>query len=239
MFDRIAGRYDLMNRVMTMGIDRHWRNVTVNAAHVTDTSTALDVCCGTGDLTFAMARRGTKVTGLDFSSEMLEVARARTLKQPGEVAERVAFVQGDALDLPFEDDSFDAATVGFGVRNVADLGKALSEMRRVVRPGGRVVVLEITRPKNPAANAFHGVWFDRIVPLIGGVIAGDRDAYSYLPESTKHFPRPPALKECMQRAGLADVTWRTFAGGLVAMHVGTPTSVPAHVPERELNGAPS
>ncbi len=222
MFDRIAGRYDLVNRVMTMGIDRRWRRVAISRALHGEAGRVLDVCCGTGDITFGLAQAGAEhAVGVDFSANMLEQARARQQRQPAGVASRVEFVQGDALALPFDADTFDAVTVSFGVRNVEDLAQAFREFSRVVRPGGRVVCLEITRPTFGPAKLFYGLWFHRIVPFVGGLIAGDRAAYTYLPESTKQFPRPPALRTLMENCGLNDVSWKKFAGGIVALHVGT------------------
>ncbi len=228
MFDRIAGRYDMVNRVMTMGIDRRWRRTAIRCATANGGSEVLDVCCGTGDITFGLARAGvTNAVGVDFSAKMLEQAAIRTTNQPADIASRVTFVQGDALALPFDDDSFDAVTVSFGVRNVEDLGLAFREFARVVRPGGTVVCLEITRPTFGPAKLFYGLWFHRIVPFVGGLLARDRDAYTYLPESTKRFPRPPALRELMQQSGLTSVAWKNFAGGIVAMHHGTVPASPA------------
>jgi demethylmenaquinone methyltransferase/2-methoxy-6-polyprenyl-1,4-benzoquinol methylase len=222
MFDRIAGRYDLLNRVMTMGVDKRWRRAAVKAARVRRGSDALDVCCGTGDITFLLAKAGARrAVGVDFSSNMLVKARERVAGVDPAVSKAVEFVQGDALDLPFADDSFDALTVSFGVRNVASLEQAFSEFRRVVRPGGRVVCLEITRPASGPAKAFYGLWFHRIVPVMGGVLGGDREAYTYLPRSTKAFPRPGRLASLMGERGLCEVTYRTFAGGIVALHQGT------------------
>lgn len=222
MFDRIAGRYDLMNRVMTLGIDRRWRNAAVRAAKVDPSTRALDVCCGTGDISFLLAEAGAEqVTGVDFSANMLEQARRRKggHRDPN-AARRVEFVQGDALDLPFEDDSFDVVTVSFGVRNVEDLGQAFREFARVGRPGARIVCLEITRPKSKLFNWFYDIWFDRVVPLLGAIVSRDRAAYTYLPESTKTFPRPPQLADVIRDAGIGEVRWRRFGGGIVALHSG-------------------
>lgn len=222
MFDRIAGRYDLVNRVMTMGIDRRWRRAAISRALQGETGRVLDVCCGTGDITFGLAKAGAEqAVGVDFSANMLEQARVRQGRQAAGIASRVDFVQGDALALPFDTDSFDAITVSFGVRNVEDLETAFREFSRVVRPGGRVVCLEITRPTFGPARLFYGLWFHRIVPFVGGLLAGDRAAYTYLPESTLRFPRPPALRTLMEACGLCDVGWKSFAGGIVALHVGT------------------
>ena len=222
MFDRIAGRYDLMNRVMTLGIDRRWRHAAVRAAKVDPSTRALDVCCGTGDISFLLAEAGAEhVTGLDFSANMLEQARKRQRSHRDPAgAERIEFVQGDALALPFEDDSFDVVTVSFGVRNVEDLALAFREFARVGRPGARIVCLEITRPKSRLANRFYDIWFDRVVPLLGAIVSRDKAAYTYLPESTKSFPRPPQLAEVIRSAGIGEVKWRRFGGGIVALHHG-------------------
>ena len=209
MFDRIAPVYDAMNHVMTAGLDRRWRAATAAEA-VRPGDRVLDSCCGTGDLALACARAGGHVTGLDFSERMLERARRKS----GEIE----WVQGDALELPFEDGSFDAATVGFGVRNLADLELGLRELRRVLRDGGRVGVLEITRPRGLLAP-FYRVWFDGIVPLLGKVLPGGA-AYSYLPASVRRFPGPEDLARVMRDAGFEDVRYRLFAGGIVAFHAG-------------------
>ncbi|MCW2962591.1 MAG: demethylmenaquinone methyltransferase [Thermoleophilia bacterium] len=222
MFDRIAGRYDLMNRVMTLGIDKRWRAAAIRAAKVDPSTRALDVCCGTGDISFLLAEAGAEhVTGADFSENMLVEARKRqkSHRDPA-AAKRIDFVQGDAMALPFEDDSFDVVTVSFGVRNVEVLATAFEEFARVARPGARIVCLEITRPKSKAANAFYDVWFDRVVPVLGGIVSRDKAAYTYLPESTKTFPRPPQLAEILRDAGIGEVTWRRFGGGIVALHRG-------------------
>jgi demethylmenaquinone methyltransferase/2-methoxy-6-polyprenyl-1,4-benzoquinol methylase len=207
MFDRIAPVYDLMNRVMTAGLDQRWRRETVRAV-VRPGNAVLDAACGTGDLALLAARAGAQVTGLDFSKAMLERARR---KAPG-----VEFVQGDLLSLPFPDALFDAATVGFGVRNVADLPRALSELRRVLKPGGRLAILEITRPRG-LLRVFYSLWFDRIVPLLGKVLPGG-EAYTYLPASVKRFPGPDELAAMFE--GFEDVRYRLFAGGIVALHTG-------------------
>ena len=210
MFDRIAPVYDVMNRVMTAGLDRRWRRETAHAV-VHPGDRVLDACCGTGDLALAGARAGGSVTGLDFSERMLERARRKT----GEIE----WVQGDALALPFEDGSFDAATVGFGVRNVADLELALRELRRVLRARGRVGILEITRPRGVLAP-FYALWFDRFVPLFGRLLPGGA-AYTYLPASVRRFPDVGGLADVLRAAGFEDVSYRTFAGGIVALHTGT------------------
>jgi demethylmenaquinone methyltransferase/2-methoxy-6-polyprenyl-1,4-benzoquinol methylase len=212
MFDRIAGVYDRMNAVMTAGLDRRWRARAADLAQVRPGSRALDVATGTGDLALELSRRGAEVTGLDFSPEMLRIARQ---KGPG-----LRWTAGSALALPFRDDEFDAATVGFGARNFGDLDRGLAEMARVVRPGGRVVVLEITTPRRPPLSWFFSLWFDRLVPLLGR-LAGDPDAYGYLPSSVRRFPDPEGLGARLAAAGLHDVRWLLTAGGIIAVHSGT------------------
>ena len=209
MFDRIAPVYDVMNRVMTAGLDQRWRRATANAV-VRSGDDVLDAACGTGDLAVACAKAGGSVTGLDFSERMLERARRK--------APELEWVQGDLLALPFADESFDAATVGFGVRNVADLERSLAELKRVLRAGGRVAILEITRPRG-ALRVFYSLWFDRLVPLLGKVLPGGA-AYSYLPASVKRFPDVEALADLLRAAGFEAIAVRTFAGGIVALHTG-------------------
>jgi demethylmenaquinone methyltransferase / 2-methoxy-6-polyprenyl-1,4-benzoquinol methylase len=213
MFDRIAPVYDVMNRVMTGGLDRRWRRITIEQS-VSPGDEVLDVCCGTGDLAIAARRHGAaRVVGLDFSEQMLERARAK--------APEIDWVQGDALALPFPDGAFDAATVGFGVRNVEDLEGAIRELRRVLRPGGRVAILELTTPAGALAH-FYGFWFDRVIPLLGKVLPGG-SAYTYLPASVRRFPRPEALADLLAASGFEAVRFRRFAGGIVALHVGQVT----------------
>jgi demethylmenaquinone methyltransferase/2-methoxy-6-polyprenyl-1,4-benzoquinol methylase len=212
MFDRIAGVYDVMNSVMTAGMHQRWRERAVELARVGPGSSALDVATGTGDLAVALRAAGAEVVGCDFSEEMLARARRK--------APSVRFEWADALALPYEDDSFDAATVGFGARNFSDLRKGLSEMVRVVRPGGRVVVLEITTPQKPPLSTFFSLWFDRAVPALGR-LAGDESAYSYLPSSVKRFPDPRSLAGELAAAGLEEIRWVVTAGGIIAIHGGT------------------
>jgi demethylmenaquinone methyltransferase/2-methoxy-6-polyprenyl-1,4-benzoquinol methylase len=215
MFDRIAGLYDVMNSVMTAGLHHAWRRRAADLADLAPGDAALDVATGTGDLAVELARRvgaGGEVVGSDFSDEMLARARA---KAPG-----LRWEWGNALDLPYAADRFDAVTVGFGARNFSDLDQGLREMARVAKPGGRVVVLEITTPTRPPLSTFFGLWFDRIVPLIGR-LAGDPDAYEYLPNSVKRFPGPHELAARLERAGLQDIHYVITAGGIIAMHVGT------------------
>ncbi len=214
MFDRIARVYDRMNSVMTVGMHHRWRERAADLARLSSGDRALDVATGTGDLAIELERRTGPggVVGMDFAAAMLEIAHRK--------APAVTFEQGNALDLSYPDDSFDAATVGFGARNFSDLGAGLAEMARVVRPGGRVVVLEITTPQRPPLSWFFRLWFDRIVPGLGR-LAGDSDAYSYLPSSVRRFPGPRELGAELADAGLTDVRWVLTAGGIIAIHSGT------------------
>jgi demethylmenaquinone methyltransferase/2-methoxy-6-polyprenyl-1,4-benzoquinol methylase len=239
MFDRIAGVYDLMNTAMTAGLHHRWRERAAEMAGVAPGSRVLDVATGTGDLALELARRVSptgQVVASDFSEAMLDRARAKADKRPAEEV-HPRFEWADAMALPYPDDSFDSATVGFGARNFDDLAKGLSEMVRVVRPGGRVVVLEITTPTRAPLSLFYRVWFDRLVPLLGRLAGGVAalatrlghatsggsigDAYTYLPSSVRRFPGPPALAAEMEQAGLSDVRYLITAGGIVAIHAGT------------------
>ena len=215
MFDRIAGFYDLMNSVMTAGLHHRWRERAADLARLRPGDRALDVAAGTGDLAIELKRRvgpSGEVVGSDFSEGMLDIARGK--------AGDVRWEWADAQALPYDDDSFSAATVGFGARNFGDLDAGLAEMVRVVRPGGRVVVLEITVPQKPPLSSFFRIWFDRIVPLLGR-LTGDPEAYDYLPNSVKRFPAPEPLAGRMAAAGLTDVRWILTAGGIIALHSGT------------------
>jgi demethylmenaquinone methyltransferase / 2-methoxy-6-polyprenyl-1,4-benzoquinol methylase len=219
MFDRIAGVYDLMNSAMTAGLHHQWRERAVERAQVGRGTDALDVCCGTGDLALALRRRigpDGRVVGCDFSEPMLELARRKS----GEEGLAVEFGWADALELPYGDASFDAVTIGFGARNLADLERGLSEMARVLRPGGRLVILEITRPRREPMASFYSLWFDRLVPVLGAV-AGDQDAYSYLPESVRSFPEPEPLAAMIEGAGFTEIRWLLLAGGIIAIHSAT------------------
>jgi demethylmenaquinone methyltransferase / 2-methoxy-6-polyprenyl-1,4-benzoquinol methylase len=215
MFDRITPAYDRMNRVMSAGMDGLWRGRAVRCAGLAPGASAIDVCCGTGDLAIelldAVSTRG-RVVGLDFSERMLEAARAKS--------SHVEWMQGDALALPFGDGEFDAATVGFGVRNLPDIERGFREMARVVRGGGRVVCLELTEPPRLVAP-FARLWTDRAVPLLGRLIAREADAYRYLPASVHRFPPAAELAAVMRAAGLERVQYRRLSGGAVALHVGT------------------
>lgn len=210
MFDRIAPVYDAMNRLMTGGLDRSWRRLTAEAV-VGPGARVLDACCGTGDLAVAAEREGGMVTGLDFAPRMLERARRKS--------ETIEWVQGDLLALPFPNGAFDVATVGFGVRNVADLERALHEFRRVLRPGGRLAILEITQPRG-VLRPFFRLWFDVLVPAAGRVLPGG-GAYAYLPASVRRFPTAEDLSALLDAAGFESVRVRLLGGTIVALHVAT------------------
>ena len=219
MFDRIAGVYDLMNTAMTAGLHHGWRTRAADRAALREGDSALDLCCGTGDLALELrARVGAsgRVVGADFSERMLELANEKALQRG---LPDVTFEWADALELPYSDASFDAVTVGFGVRNLADLDAGVGEMARVLRPGGRLVILEITQPQKPPLSTFFSLWFDRIVPLLGR-FAGDPEAYEYLPESVRSFPPPAGLAAIMDRAGLEGIRYTILAGGIIAIHSG-------------------
>jgi demethylmenaquinone methyltransferase / 2-methoxy-6-polyprenyl-1,4-benzoquinol methylase len=207
MFDRISPVYDVMNRVMTAGLDRRWRRLTAQAA-VRPGDRVLDACCGTGDLALEALKAGGDVVGFDFSERMLERARRKS--------DEVEWVQGDVTELPYEGGSFDAVTVGFGIRNVPELDAGLRELARVLRPGGRFGCLEITRPRG-VLRPFFRLWFDGVVPLLGRVLPGGA-AYTYLPASVRRFPGPTDLAAAMEQAGFRDVRYRLLAGGIVALH---------------------
>jgi demethylmenaquinone methyltransferase / 2-methoxy-6-polyprenyl-1,4-benzoquinol methylase len=239
MFDRIAGVYDPLNTAMTAGLHHRWRARAVDLARVGPGSRVLDVATGTGDLAIELARRVSptgEVVGSDFAEGMLDRARAKSAALAGGPV-RPRFEWADAMELPYSEDSFDAATVGFGARNFEDLARGLAELVRVVRPGGRVVVLEMTTPTRAPLSIFYGLWFDRIVPVLGrlaGAAAALRarlrgapadatiaDAYTYLPNSVKRFPGPVALAAELERAGLVEIGYVITAGGIVAIHSGT------------------
>ncbi|HZG62627.1 MAG TPA: class I SAM-dependent methyltransferase [Rubrobacteraceae bacterium] len=217
MFDRIASRYELLNTLMTAGLHRIWNNKAVEATGLREGGRALDLACGTGSLTRDLAKKTGLtgyVLGVDFSREMLRAAQGRP-------APNVEYRLGDATNLTDVSDSlFDAATIAYGARNIPDLDALFSEMARVVRPGGRVVCLEIARPKGRVSATFYRLWFDRVVPRLGALVSGDAWAYSYLPESVKEFVAPGELAEIMERNGLQNVTWRRLSGGIIALHAG-------------------
>ena len=217
MFDRIAGRYELLNAVMTAGLHRLWNRSVIRATGLRPGDAALDLACGTGSLTRDLARAvgpGGHVLGIDFSREMLRAAERRPLPN-------VEYRLGDATDLPgVPSGRFDAVTIAYGARNIPGLDALFSEMARALRPGGVAVCLEIARPAREPFASFYGLWFDRIVPRVGALISGDAKAYSYLPESVKAFVPPEKLADIMERNGLQDVTWRELSGGIITLHRG-------------------
>jgi demethylmenaquinone methyltransferase/2-methoxy-6-polyprenyl-1,4-benzoquinol methylase len=217
MFDRVAGNYDALNSVMTAGLHHRWRERAAERAELAAGDSALDVCCGTGDMALELSTRvtpGGHVVGCDFSEPMLDLARE---KASARGASGLRFEWADALQLPYDGERFDAVTVGFGVRNLADLDRGLREMGRVLKPGGRLVILEITQPTRPPLSVFYSLWFDRIVPLLGS-FSDDSEAYSYLPESVRSFPSPVGLAEKMDRAGFERIRYTVLAGGIIAIH---------------------
>ncbi len=209
MFDRIAPRYDLMNRLMTAGLDGVWRREAARAV-VRPGDRVLDLCCGTGDLALAGREAGGDVTAVDFSGPMLERARPKSSE--------ITWLEADALHLPVDDDSFDAVTIGFGLRNMASAEQGLAEMRRVLKPGGRLAVLDVTRPRGLLAP-FYKIWFDALIPAVGKLLPGGA-AFTYLPASVRRFPEPRGLARLMDEAGFERIRWRLFAGGIVALHTG-------------------
>ncbi|HYI24162.1 MAG TPA: class I SAM-dependent methyltransferase [Thermomicrobiales bacterium] len=220
MFDRIVPRYDLMNRIMTGGRDKAWRKrVARQAADSAPAGTArvLDVATGTGDLAFATAASGAaEVIGLDFSEGMIAEARRKAGSHPG----NVSFVVGDAMAIPFDDGTFDACTVGFGLRNMPDYDAAIASMARILKPGGRLVCLEMTPVQRPISGPVFRFFFGKVLPLVGGLLNGDRSAYRYLPESVDAFPNAHDLAGRLRAAGLDEVGYTLYGFGTVAIHHG-------------------
>ena len=219
MFDRVAGRYDALNSLMTAGLHHRWRERAAAQTELGPGDAALDICCGTGDLALELSKLvipDGRVVGCDFSEPMLDLAREKAAERG---AAGVRFEWADALALPYDGERFDAVTVGFGVRNLADLDRGLREMARVLRPGGRVVILEITQPTRPPLSLFYSLWFDRVVPLLGS-FSSNPEAYSYLPESVRSFPSPRGLAEKMDSAGFKRIRYTVLAGGIIAIHSG-------------------
>jgi len=231
MFTAIAGRYDFVNAVLSFGLDAGWRRFAASQATTGPNGLALDVAAGTGELARHLARKEGRATvvALDFCPDMLSRARAKRIAQDG--GDRVEFVLGDVLQLPFADGTFDCVTIGFGLRNVADVRAAFREMSRVTRAGGTVVSLELTRPVSPFARVLHALWLSRVVPHLGRLISGSREAYEYLPHSIREFPSPEEVKIIMEGAGLGDVKVHRLSGGIATVHVGAKADGPGRPPQ--------
>lgn len=223
MFDRIAPRYDLMNRLMTGGQDTHWREHLVREAELQAGGNLLDVATGTGDVAFAAIRQQPElsmVVGIDFSLPMLRASQDDVSHDQATFNGRLQWAAGDTMCLPFPADTFDAVTSAFLMRNVTDVAATLSEQRRVTRPGGRVVALDVPRPPNTIWGRLFRFYFHQVVPRLGGLISGHRDAYAYLPQSADAFLRPDQLANVMEATGLRQVHYRMLMAGTVALHVG-------------------
>ena len=219
MFAAIAPRYDATNRLLTAGVDEAWRRRAVSELHLRPGARVLDLCCGTGDLSFHLARSGSQVVGVDFCEPMLAGARARAGKD--DPRRHVEFLEADVLHLPFGDAAFDGATMGFSLRNVVDIGATLAEAKRVLRPGARFVNLDVSRAPNPVFRKLFEAYFYRVVPFVGGRFGGSKSAYAYLPNSLTNFPDADGVADRFRTAGFHDVSYRRFGGGAIAVHVGT------------------
>jgi demethylmenaquinone methyltransferase/2-methoxy-6-polyprenyl-1,4-benzoquinol methylase len=220
MFSGIAGRYDLLNHLLSGNIDKRWRRVAVRAleSSLVEGARVLDVACGTGDLSLVLAEAGAvRVVGLDFCRPMLEIARRKAEAD----SRLIPFVEGDALRLPFANETFDAATIAFGLRNLAGVADGLRELRRILRPGGRLAVLEFSSPVVPGFRALFRFYFTRVLPRVGGLLSGSRGAYEYLPDSVLKFPDQKRLAELMREEGFEGVEYRNLTGGVAALHTGT------------------
>ncbi|MGK0219063.1 MAG: demethylmenaquinone methyltransferase/2-methoxy-6-polyprenyl-1,4-benzoquinol methylase [Planctomycetota bacterium] len=224
MFARIAGRYDLLNRTLSMGVDQRWRKHALAEAGELPGSLVVDLCCGTGDLSLLFARHGARVIGVDFTHEMVALAPAKKRAGDGPTA----FLQGDALRLPLPDNCADAASVAFGIRNVADRRACMREMARIVRPGGRVLILEFTTPPGRIFGAIYRTYFTQILPRIGGLVSGDRSAYEYLPATVLAWPSPEELAAEMEAEGLQKAFFRRMTGGIACLHVGEVPGASSH-----------
>jgi demethylmenaquinone methyltransferase/2-methoxy-6-polyprenyl-1,4-benzoquinol methylase len=221
MFATISGRYDLLNHLLSGNIDKKWRRLVAKTVYATlpgDEAKILDVACGTGDLSITLLESGkAQVVGTDFCRPMLEIAASKASRHRF----RIPFIEGDALALPFRDNSFDATTIAFGLRNLTSVEAGFDELLRVLKPGGTVAVLEFSRPKTPVLRSLFRIYFTKLLPVFGGLISGSRSAYEYLPDSVSRFPDQKELASIMERAGFEAVTFRNLTGGIAALHLGT------------------
>ena len=217
MFSRIAGIYDLLNRVLSLGIDQRWRRRTVKSAGAVDGAMVVDACCGTGDLSIAFARSGARVVGVDFTHEMV----ARAPRKLRDASDKVSFIHGDALCLPVRDGAADVASVAFGIRNVADPDEGLRELRRVLRVGGRVLVLEFSTPPGKILGGLYRFYFTKLLPFVGGLLSRDAEAYEYLPRTVLAWPKPADFQASMEAAGFHDCGYQLLSGGIACLHYGS------------------
>ena len=221
MFATIAARYDLLNHLLSVNIDKRWRRLVAKTLFATLSNSGariLDVACGTGDLSLKLFESGqARIVGLDFCRPMLDLAASKAARS-GSI---IAFVEGDALDLPFADRSFEAVTIAFGLRNLTSVEAGFKELLRVLRPGGRVAVLEFSKPKAPVLRSLFGMYFTKLLPLFGGWISGSKSAYEYLPDSVSRFPDQDELVAMMKEAGFEAVSYQNLTGGIAALHLAT------------------
>ncbi len=221
MFATIAARYDLLNHLLSGNVDRKWRDLVAKTLYANLPGAGvriLDVACGTGDLSLTLRASGdAQVVGLDFCRPMLEIAASKALRN----GYRLPFIEGDALDFPFRDGSFDAATIAFGLRNLASVEGGFRELLRVLKPGGRVAVLEFSKPETPVLRSLFRIYFTKVLPFFGGLISGSKSAYQYLPDSVSRFPDQKELALIMKEAGFEEITFKNLTGGIAALHLGT------------------
>jgi len=224
MFGTIAGRYDLLNHLLSGNIDRRWRRqvaeqlTTALASANRSQAHILDVACGTGDLSLARFEKAeVSIIGIDFCRPMLEIASSKVNRTTA----TIRFIEGDALQLPFADRSFEATTIAFGLRNLASVESGIAEFRRVLKPGGKLVVLEFSKPQIPVLRSVFRFYFTKVLPVFGGLISGSRSAYEYLPDSVLHFPDQETLASVMRKVGFEEVAYKNLTGGIAAVHMGT------------------